>query len=112
MQYLTLIPLLLAPLASAAPAAAGDVRIYDSRDYRGQQRQIPVSGVCVNLSPPFSTSGRGIQSIRFATLEGENCEIHHAYNCKNEPSVVVFESQPRTRIIAGSIRCSKNTVDG
>lgn len=53
MQYLALLPVLLAPLAAAASAAAGDVHIYDSRDYRGQQRQIPVSGVCVNLSPPL-----------------------------------------------------------
>lgn len=54
MHYLTLLPVLLAPFAAALPAAEDSVTIYDSPNFRGQHRIIPVNGICVNLGPPLS----------------------------------------------------------
>lgn len=54
MHYLTLLSVLLAPFAAALPAAEDSVTIYDSPNFRGQHRIIPVNGICVNLGPPLS----------------------------------------------------------
>jgi hypothetical protein len=100
MKFLAFLPLLLTlgvaeDVADVADVAAvGDVTIFDAKDYRGQNRAIPVNGICVDLSPPLyvpltrcgrpptklmkcsSTAGRGIRSIRFDAAQGENCEVY------------------------------------
>lgn len=56
MHYLTILPLLLAPFAAASPALNArdeNTNIFDSPNYRGQHREIPVNGICVNLGPPL-----------------------------------------------------------
>ncbi|EJP63799.1 hypothetical protein MY5147_004642 [Beauveria neobassiana] len=111
MKFLALLPFLLTLGAAedvADVAAAGDVTIFDAKDYRGQNRAIPVNGICQDLSPPFSTAGRGIRSIRFDAPQGENCEVYLSYQCRGNYAEVVFESRASTYIQAYSIRCSKN----
>ncbi|KAM3504852.1 hypothetical protein MY11210_008190 [Beauveria gryllotalpidicola] len=111
MKFLAFLPLLLTLGVAedvADVAAAGDVTIYDANDFRGQNRAIPVNGICQDLSPPFSTKDRGIRSIRFSSAQGENCEVYRNYKCQGHVAEVVFESRARTYIQAFSIRCSQN----
>ncbi|EJP68411.1 uncharacterized protein BBA_02413 [Beauveria bassiana ARSEF 2860] len=117
MLFMNILPLLLAPLAAASPATAtaglsardDNANIFDSPEYRGQRRTIPANGICVNLGPPFSTPGRGTQSLLLTPVV--NCEFYRATNCQDFDPVVIFQSQSRIRITAYSIRCSKTPVD-
>lgn len=61
MKFLAFLPLLLTLGAAeevADIAAVGDVTIFDQPNYRGQNRAIPVNGICVDLSPPLYVSLR------------------------------------------------------
>lgn len=61
MHSIAFLATLLIPLAAAAPEvaaspapeAAGDAIIYDSDNYSGQRKPIPVNGVCQNLGRPL-----------------------------------------------------------
>ncbi|KAM3437409.1 hypothetical protein MY4824_003768 [Beauveria thailandica] len=114
MKFFTFLPVLLTlgvaeDVADVADVAAvGDVTIFDVDYFRGQNRPIPVNGICQDLAPPFSTEGRGIRSIRFDAAQGENCEVYRKASCRGNYAEVVFESRAKTYIVAGSIRCSKN----
>ncbi|KAM3435573.1 hypothetical protein NHJ13734_005476 [Beauveria thailandica] len=111
MKFFAFLPVLLTLGVAedvADVAAVGDVTIFDAANFRGQNRPIPVNGICQDLSPPFSTAGRGIRSIRFDAAQGENCEVYLSYSCRDKYAEVVFESRASTYIQAYSIRCSKN----
>ncbi|KAM3547317.1 hypothetical protein ARSEF4850_010096 [Beauveria asiatica] len=90
MKFFTFLPVLLTlgvaeDVADVADVAAvGDVTIFDVYYFRGQNRPIPVNGICQDLSPPFKAS------------------------CRGNYAEVVFESRVKTNIVASSIRCSKN----
>ncbi|KAM3544147.1 hypothetical protein MY1884_009749 [Beauveria asiatica] len=87
MKFFTFLPVLLTLGVAedvADVAAVGDVTIFDVYYFRGQNRPIPVNGICQDLSPPFKAS----------------CQVKYAET--------VFESRANTYIVAASIRCSKN----
>ncbi|OAA45333.1 hypothetical protein BBO_03911 [Beauveria brongniartii RCEF 3172] len=65
MKFLAFLPFLLTLGVAedvADVAAVGDVTIFDARDFRGQNRPIPVNGICQDLSPPFMSNDQAART--------------------------------------------------
>ncbi|KAF1731051.1 hypothetical protein CRV24_009123 [Beauveria bassiana] len=108
MKFLALLPFLLTLGAAedvADVAAAGDVTIFDAKDYRGRIAQflsMVYARTCHLLSQPQA------EALGPSGSTHPKAKIANSYQCRGNYAEVVFESRASTYIQAYSIRCSKN----